>query len=280
MDKIPICACIITYNPNLKRLRECIDSIINQVDALVIVDNNSSNKDDIYYKYNDKSNISIIFNESNLGLSKALNQGMQWAIDHSFEWVLTLDQDSVCSKKLIKSYCEYLKYNNIGIITCRIKDRNSKMTTHKFDEQYKFISSCITSGSLSNVKVFKNVKGYDENLFIDMVDTDYCYTLGENGYKIIMVNYIGLLHELGQSRMHRLFGFRFEVTNHSAERKYTITKNSVYLILKHRLNLFTEFFVIIARFFTVLIYEKDKKKKIKMMAKGIIDGIKMKDCLG
>ena len=39
-------ACIITYNPNVERLRKNINSIYEQIDYLFIYDNNSSNLKD------------------------------------------------------------------------------------------------------------------------------------------------------------------------------------------------------------------------------------------
>ncbi|MCR5767408.1 MAG: glycosyltransferase family 2 protein [Lachnospiraceae bacterium] len=270
-----ICACIITYNPGIERLTANVSAVIDQVDSVLIIDNDSRNYNEIFENFYNRK-ITIIHNFENKGIATALNQAMTWASHQNYSWVLTLDQDSVCSPKLMQRYREYIHFDHVGIITCRIKDRNSHKVTPTSNAIYEFVNTCITSGSLTNVEAFLKVGGFDEKMFIDMVDIDYCYTLKENDYRILRVNYIGLLHELGHSKMHKILFYEFEVTSHSASRKYTIERNSVYLIKKHGLNPINEYFIILLRFFTVIFYEEDKVNKCKMMFKGILAGLKMK----
>ena len=86
---------IITYNPNIERLNENINAVIDGAE-IIIVDNNSENINDIEYIINKYPNIKIIKNSKNLGIAKALNQAMEYGYMNSYDWMLTLDQDSVC----------------------------------------------------------------------------------------------------------------------------------------------------------------------------------------
>ena len=102
-----------------------------------------------------------------------------------------------------------------------------------------------------------------------------CYSMQEHGYKILNIHFIGLLHEVGKSEKHSIFGFEFAVNNHSALRKYYISRNSTFLIYKHHLNKIVEYFYIYRRLLTVIVFEKDKYNKCKSILLGIHDGKKM-----
>lgn len=134
---------------------------------------------------------------------------------------------------------------------------------------------CITSGTLTNVRACRDVGGFDDELFIDSVDDDMCYSLQEHGYSVMQVGYVGLLHEIGKATTASIGGVQYAVQNHNALRKYYITRNSVYMIKKHRLNPFVEYFYVYRRFFTVLFFEQNKKEKLAAMVRGVRDGREM-----
>ena len=74
-----VCACIITYNID-EKINEVVNSIINQVDLVVIVDNASkSDTLEILKKLNENDKVHIIFNKVNNGIAIALNQGIKEA---------------------------------------------------------------------------------------------------------------------------------------------------------------------------------------------------------
>jgi rhamnosyltransferase len=99
---------IVLYNPNMNRLIENIISIKNQVDCIVCVDNNSNNYKEIKDKFGNDINIILISNFENKGIGYALNQIVRWGIKHDYQWVLTLDQDSICPPDIIEKYTEYI----------------------------------------------------------------------------------------------------------------------------------------------------------------------------
>ena len=270
-DNNNICACIITYNPEITGLKKNIDAIRNQVKELIVIDNNSDNVSDIE-EICKSYNIILLKNDYNTGIAKALNQAIDWADQNGYTWVLTLDQDSICSKHIVQIYKKFIDLPKIGIITCRIKDVNSGRVGKKNKRRACYIDKCITSGSLTRISAVKEVGGFDESFFIDMVDDDICYSLTEKGYRILLVNYIGLYHEIGKAQMYSLGPIKFEVTNHNPRRKYTITRNSIYMLKKHRLNPFVVYFVVFRRLLTVLLFEQNKISKIQSILKGIVDG--------
>lgn len=221
---------IVLYSPNDNRLQKCIDSVSGE--DIITIDNT----------------------KKNIGIAAALRKIMDYAVEHKYDWVLTLDQDSVAMPGLIKEYKKYINDSEIGALSCIIKDRN-------FEEKQSIgeIKECITSGCFMNVCAYFKTPGYDSSLFIDSVDFDICASLREAGYKIIRIPFEGLLHEVGNGRR-TPFGY---VYNHPAWRKYYIARNRVLVAKKHGDSVLKAKLRNARDIILVAIYETDKFNKIK-----------------
>ena len=119
------CAGIVTYNPDIHRLRENISSIIRQVDHIVICDNGSRNINSIK-EIIMSFPIRVIELNENMGIAYALNKICEISIELGYEWVLTLDQDSVSPVNLIKKLAEYANRNDVAIVSPEIIYRNNE----------------------------------------------------------------------------------------------------------------------------------------------------------
>lgn len=276
MNKATI-AGIVTFNPDVNRLKKNIEAIIYQVKAVVIVDNNSSNIKDI--ELLSYRNLIIIKNDSNKGIAFALNQMLEWADKKGFGWVITLDQDSVCPPDYISTAQHYMKAQ-IGQIVPVLFESNSKTYQYLGDKPngktVQYVSKSITSASITNVKVWKEIRGFDNDLFIDYVDYDYAIRLRLAGYKILRLNAVFLDHQIGNSVNQKIGIINVRVSNHSSFRKYYICRNIIIFIRRYRINskpiqeLMRLFKVV---FFTIL-FEDKKKEKLRSIKKGCMDGLK------
>ena len=172
---------IVTFNPDLQRLKDNINAVLVQAKHILIVDNGSDNFEEINRLFPD--DITIIKNAENEGIAKALRQIMEFGNKQGYIWVLTLDQDSIICSRLVKEYCKYACRNDlhdVGMFTCLIKDRNfDDKKYEKQDTDVLEVPYCITSAAFTNVKKYFMTKGYDERFFIDAVDFDICYSLRE-----------------------------------------------------------------------------------------------------
>lgn len=265
-----IIAGIVLYNPDISRLKENIDSIYPQVDKLVFIENGSSNID--YLQLLNQGE--VIVNDGNMGIAYALNQIMQFASDHNSEWVLTLDQDSVVPSNLMETYSKLTSLDKVGIISCKIVDRNFGETSKekKKDSGYEEVPMCITSASLLRVKAWKEAGGFANDFFIDAVDFDMCLLLREHGYKIIRTYDTALLHEVGHSRKVYLLGKEELVFNHNPLRCYYMIRNSILLGKRHH-QLFRQIGLAVKRFLLINLFETNKFQKNKMMLTGIYHAI-------
>ena len=265
---------ITLYEPDVHRLLENIDAVIPQVDKLICVDNGSKNiaeiKDRVHWKYPE---VEIIENNENLGIARALNQIFEYAEEHVYDWVLTLDQDSVCPANLMEEYKKHLEITDVGVLSPKMVDRNFEKEIQT-EKPYDYIDKCITSASLTSVETWERVGGFWEYLFIDFVDHDFCAKCQKAGIKIIRVNSVALLHELGNGEHHTFLGRRVTALNHSPFRKYYIVRNWVIYLKMHKDVIEYETVRNSYRFFFLktVLFEDQKFKKLIQMLKGRRDG--------
>lgn len=286
-----ISAGIVLYNPNIDRLKENIEAIITQVDYLIIIDNDSRNKDIVEKEvkafnalYTDK--IELISNDSNRGVAYALNQIMIRSKMLRAKWVLTLDQDTVVYDNLVAMYKEFIDTNTdnkVASLTCLRNDRNYsdkgviKTTKAMGDMPFCQVNTAITSGNLVSINAWDKVNGFKNKLFIDMVDDEFSLNLTNSGYKIICINQYGFLHELGSNlRKVRFLGKDKIIFGYPPIRKYYTARNITYIIKAYNLDRRNEYSKYLwKKRIGALLYEKNKIANLKAFSQGIKDGKKL-----
>lgn len=279
-----ICCIIVTYNIG-KNLEKCFFSIKDQVDKVVIVDNGSNSETiDYLNKIQKEYDIELILNHSNMGIAFALNQGVRYALENNYKWILTMDNDSEATKNMIKTMLSI--YNNIednekrsivGMFPKYIEkglyktcDEESTLSNNS----YKYIISDMTSGNLLKSSVFTDVGFFKEDLFIDYVDHEFCYRINTKGFKLIKLEDAKLLHRLGNTKSKKILFKDITYTNHSEVRRYYITRNRFYTWknfkkLKEPIKIDKINFV--KENLKIILLEKNKIKKFKMIFKGYLD---------
>lgn len=221
-----ICAGIVLYNPDITQLKRNIAAIIKQVQILYLQDNGSANISDVEKIIADTSSIVLLRNPENKGIAWALNALCKRAESDNFQWILTLDQDSVCPQNMIALYKEYLPMADM--LCPKIVDRNYGVLDGN-SENVETVDKCITSGCLLRLSSWRKLRGFDEKMFIDGVDFEFCYRMKKSGMNILRVNDVVLSHEIGNITVRHFLGFRVIVKNHSPFRKYYIAKNIIYI---------------------------------------------------
>ena len=205
---------IVLYNPDIERLEENIKAVSPQVKKVYCFNNGSKNVIDIKRLLERFSNICLIDSKDNLGIAAALNCIMQQANADGCEWLLTLDQDSVVSSDMIFELSKYKDKKDVMIICPQIEDirrKNQKPVVKK--QTVDSVQFCITSGSFMNVEKTLAIGGYDEYMFIGLVDNEICMRAKINGYQILRNNAIVLDHELGNLTPSRWEDFYIRLGN-------------------------------------------------------------------
>ena len=258
---------VVTYNPEIEALRVVLNSIIKQAKSVFLVDNASSNVDQIELLAQDlnseKNLVEVVVQSRNLGLGAAHNIGISEAKDRGFDYVLLLDQDSIVLDNMLpalllayqkKSENELVSATGVTYLNA---DNGSesffvRFGWLKFKRQYcasRDSDGCveadflISSGSLMAIEVINEIGGMDEGLFIDHVDTEWFLRARHKGYKCYGVCDAVMQHGLGETTHQISFGINFllrklfglknarrrNVPQHNSFRYYYIFRNSVLL---------------------------------------------------
>ncbi len=260
------------YKINIDTLLHNIDTYIEKLDILIVIDNNDIYEENIKSNLNNKyKNIKYISNQKNLGVATALNIACDKAKKLGYDWILTMDQDSsfVNFDKYIKCFNNIEDKNHISIIT---PNPFTKSNHTMQDCQKKEKNLAITSGSLLNLSLFDTIGRFDDKLFIDEVDHDYCMRSKLANFTIIELSNIPLIHTIGEVIKNNK---EKKKTQHSAIRFYYRTRNNFYMAKQYKDN-FPElysyrnffYFHIYKVFFKILRHQDNKLKKFKYMYLG------------
>jgi rhamnosyltransferase len=195
-----VIAGIVLYNPNVNQLQRCIKRLYGQVDKIILFDNSESKRINIEkLLVNNEVSIEYITEKENRGIAYALNRIMEKAKSYGYEWVITLDQDSIVPENMVREYKKYFNTENAGILCPQVIDRRRiYMTLETDDKKLIEVPFCITSGSCTNVDAWEKAGKYDEWLFIDLVDNDFSKRVVLKEFKIWQVNSVILEHEYGE----------------------------------------------------------------------------------
>lgn len=268
-------ACVVLYNPE----NEVFANIVtygNFLDKLIVVDNSETKNLNLIFllKEHYKEKLIYIDNNSNLGIATALNIACDKALFLNFDWILTMDQDSAFIN--FEYYIECLKNiqkeENVALLaantTRNTKEVFSQNSTFEYEEKF----SVITSANIINLKYFNKIGRFNDKLFIDLVDHEFCLRINIAKLRILYFKDVLVEHALGEVHLRSNFftGKKRYKTEHNAQRAYYIARNYLYVSQKYR-----KFFpkevgimhilniIFIHDITKILIYEPNKFNKIK-----------------
>jgi rhamnosyltransferase len=246
----------VAFNPNPERLAEQVCALLDQVDRIILVDNGSRpsvaeilrNLSAARPQLN-TSRIQVIALPDNKGVASGFNIGAREARSHGAEFVLLLDHDSVPGPGmvglLVAAYRHCLTLpgaHRVAAVGPRVNDLrdpreypfirlgwlyNRRVRCSDAEQGVVACDFLISSGSLIALDMFAAVGEFDELLFIDSVDLEWCCRARARQFTLYGVCAALLDHRLGDHRRHLLSGT--EMVVHSPQRIYYMTRNRILL---------------------------------------------------
>lgn len=265
---------ITTYNPELGLLEKNIDAVVGQVDKLLVYENNSENRQEIISLCAHKG-IETILNEENEGVAGPLHDGIDYAAANGYEFIFTLDQDSVISDGMVKKLAGILRRNEKIAMVCGTRVNPDFPEPLPSEDWCAPATSLITSGTLGKVQIIKEVGNYIPELFIDAVDSEICYRLQNNGYTVYTCG-VRYQHYLGVPRRHKVLFKSFLDLNYPPVRLYYTWRN-VYTLFRmyghdKRLKGWRRY--IRNSYIKIILVENSKRNKLKAIRRGKRDAKK------
>lgn len=232
-----IAAAVILFNPEGDAAQRIL-SYAQEVDRLYILDNTEQNtwSKDAVKDVLQLSHVLYIHDGENKGLSLRLNHAAAMAKEQGCQWLLTMDQDSFFPEGSFTAYLNCLKHHNGNESTAMFGVAFGHEGVWSPQCAAEEVEQLITSGSVLNLPVFEKTGPFDEALFIDRVDQEYCLRARLLHYKLVRFSNIYLHHNLGvKASGLSLKSFkRTTRTLHSPVRLYYMLRN--YLYLKDKYN--------------------------------------------
>ncbi|MEW6196926.1 MAG: glycosyltransferase family 2 protein [Bacteroidota bacterium] len=232
---------------------ESISSNLSKDYEVIVVDNGSSDNDPnlLYELFPD---IKLIVNKVNLGFGKANNIGAERAgggtllflnndtiIKSDFiEYIDNIFRDEssvgiIGPKLLNEDFSLQLSYDNLpSIINEFVTKFSSKLFYKNFKpvvklksrnySQKKYVEFITGAALFIRKKIFIELGGFDEQIFMYFEDADLCKRVIDYGYKILFVPNIEIVHLRGASWN----------KNNSGDLKNHYRKSQLFYYTKHR----------------------------------------------
>ena len=265
---------IVVYNPKVDLLVKDICSFIKNVDLLIIWQN-SVLSDDVREYISSLGNIIFAGNGINQGIPTALNFALSYAIKNGYDYLLTMDQDSV-----LENFDNYkntvIKKNQekTCIVGAYQTFLESKLSEDIFSE-YKWV---ITSRTIFPIRLLNEIGGFETSFFIDTVDIEVCIRARKYGYKCYICRTGKLIQKYGVKHTIKMLNKTINYVVYSPDRIYGIFRNLTMLLITYRkkeisYELFTFSFIVIK---SAVFEKRNRTKSLLAMLFGIIDGIRQK----
>lgn len=242
-----LAAVIPVYQPDSSRLRRALELLAADCQHLFVVDNGglavvldgwSSTP----------TGLEMLGTGTNLGVAAAQNLGIQRAREIGADAVVFLDQDSLprpdMVRKLAKA-CGELRDAGHLVTACgpryhepgdgalsgfvRLSRFGLQISHPQPPDDLVQCAFLISSGMLVPSETLEKVGPMEEALFIDHVDTEWCFRAAAHGFACYGVGGAVMEHELGRTRKKIWLGRWRQVPDHSPERYFYLTRNTLWL---------------------------------------------------
>jgi rhamnosyltransferase len=230
-----IAAVVILFHPPQSFISN-LNSYYDYLDRIFVFDNTEADPllKDVLQQL---PKVEYYHDNNNEGIAKRLNAGAEKAMQQGFSWMLTMDQDSFFAGTMgdyLNCFHEFRDKENVALFGTKYGRSTLDVSRKCLPAE---IHELITSGTLVNLSLFKEIGKFDEALFIDSVDHDYCIRAKSFGYSLTRFSNICLSHELGKkvyaSSIKTLFLIKKEKAIHSPLRCYYMYRNLLYLEKKY-----------------------------------------------
>lgn len=189
-------------------IRQCLDSLLAQtVPCTVIVVDNGSTDSSVKIINKHYPTVTLLAQSKNLGFAGGVNVGIEYAIDHGFDYVGLLNNDAVANKKWLEYLLNAIKRPrlHLGAVMATVKNMDKK-TLDGTGEVYtswgihyprgrneeakgQYDDSTVIFGasgnaSLYNIAALKDVGLFDKDFFAYYEDVDLSWRMQLRGWQV------------------------------------------------------------------------------------------------
>lgn len=228
------------YHPEPQSLSQLISKLRSFDVAILLVANSHI---DSSFDWEHSRDVTIVRPRINMGTAYAYNAGIDYALSiNSIKYLLILDQDSMPSDTFLE-YCLRICSASAdveGQIYCSADKKNIPVK-HNYNSSLSLRSSiqannirevvdAKASGLLLSRKVLQGFR-FDERLYVDYVDWEFCWRIRTSGLKIYeFVNVFLDSHSLGDP--YAILFVPQSIHLPSSYRRSIQVKSAIYLLMR------------------------------------------------
>jgi len=261
-----VIAIIVTHDPELDRFGLVLNQASRQVNHVIVVDNDSSNKNIIRDLCNRIGNCDFIEVGFNSGVAHSLRVGVNYAGKYNPDWLLFLDDDTVLMNNVMSKI-----FHLISDLPIFILDRIGALLLTSSDGNYSI--SEARYGSFSGTLIRANIAARvccRDDFFLDQADNDMYSKIRELNYYVLNIRCKLIDHKLG---IKRLIPVISDISHKSTSyeppwRYYYITRNSTRLLIEGKMD-FASYILLLADWGIKVLFADGPWALIKPLGLGI-----------
>ena len=271
---------------------------------IVLVDN-ASTDDSVLQLKQHHPEIILLQNEQNTGFTGGNNKGMQYALDHGYEYVLLLNNDVAVEKDFLEPLLQALEENeNLGAVqpliyfhhdrelvwnsgtrfnpwtgetktkSYQYKDYGQKLKSRASTSSYQKIDWITGCAFMVKTKALQKVGLLYEPFFIYYEDVDLSFRIQEAGYALGYVPSSVIYHIAGMSHKSSTKTSEGYI---SPKVHYLNARNHIWLLKKYTKLLYAPTVIIYQSVYylgvTAYFIVRGRWQKLKALYRGISEGL-------
>ncbi len=289
---------VITYNPDVGRLRELCLELSGDGIEILLIDNQSDNVQDICDEFDRDSDIRVVRNPENIGLAAAVNQLVEFARGARARYIMPVDQDSkfdACyATNMLGNFHElqadlpllaamgakvfdvrkraYQRFMRFGHTRVERRTFSGGLPNRYVDTDF-----LITSGTVVSLDCVDQIGPMREDLFIDSVDLEWSFRAVDRGWRLVGCEEVHMYQEVGVDSI-RVPLLNTYVRVHNPLRYYYMTRNRLFLYRQPHVRftwMLKDFPRAVLKFMFLSVASPMRKQIIKEHARGVLDSFKL-----
>lgn len=221
-------AVVVWYNP-ASDYSLVIDDYAHHLGGVVVVDNSAEDNRSLIRS--SQANIYYLPQYHNVGIARALNIGMQYALQRGATHVLTMDQDSRFREGDIERFitiCNAYPNREETAVFAPVHSEVGDLSLPTYQEPI----AVMTSGDIIDLDDLRLLGPMREDFFIDLVDNEFCARILLQEKRVVTVNAVTLLHQLGNGTKYNSFWHK-HFQDHAPWRYYYMARNMLTIIREY-----------------------------------------------
>ncbi|MGE4239881.1 glycosyltransferase family 2 protein [Ramlibacter sp.] len=283
-------ACVVCWRAPVEQVRALVDAIRDQVDEVLLLDNAAGADRALSQLVDD--NVRYIAMPANLGTGGAMNCAWRLALASGVDAMASFDQDSMPAPDMVERLCGTLaSLRRQGVRAAAVGPVKIDPRTGlagRLLRPIRFLrrhapgtapgpvemDHLITSGCLIAADAFVDVGEYDEGLFLDYVDMDWCVRARARGWRHYVDTAASLSHRIGDD-VYRMGGRMLSI--HQPMRNYLLLRNHLLLWKKPAFPrgwLASDFLQVAKKLAASLLLGAQRTQRLRWIAKAWRDGLR------